>query len=350
HTLFLNLGRILDRLEERDLKKIKQNYPLQSNSKKLLTIVKNNSSNFEERRTAALLLSGVLKKSNNLEQAIENSRNFLETKRDPLVEKMFKKDLNTYLDRMDKRQEVEQLFKSWVKLKRRKSYLSGENLVKFGGILAKMKLYGNAGEVFRHLLKYKLFSKHWETAWQQLARIDFHLGRYEKCLGDIGNLDIGKEPERSEYNYYKSIAYQRLKKENDLKTLLDSIQLNSIITIFQYRMANLKAAHLEKEKKFTDALELYQQMLLFKSGSKNDEGQLMVSIADLYYKVNDMESSLSYYRLAEQSGANLEWTLYRIASILDQLGKKPEAADALLKLKNVNPNSFWVKQLEKNVN
>jgi tetratricopeptide (TPR) repeat protein len=349
HSLMLGLGRVLGRLPENDVKKIRLNYPLHANSKKLLTLVKNNSTVFEERRTAAILLSGELKKADNIEQAVENFHKFLGESRDPTVEKMFKEDLDTYLEQLDKRDEVEQVFRAWVKLKRRKSYLSGNNLLKFGAVLVKMKFYANAEEVYRHLIKYKMFADYWTGARQQLARLCFKVGRYEDCLENLSRLNPQKEPERSEFAYYKALSYRHLKNDELLATFLGNVEITRVFTIHQYRLAHLTGAYLESQKKYNVALEYYQKMLEFNEAPQADQGQLMASVGDLYYKVEDLESALSYYRLAEQKGANLEWVLFRACSILFELGKKKEAKEVLEKLKNTNPNSFWVRQLEKNV-
>jgi tetratricopeptide (TPR) repeat protein len=349
HTLMLNLGSVLGKLDEKEIAKIKRNYPLHSNSNKLLTLVKNNSKVFEERRTATILLSGELKKGGNMEESIDNFHRFLKKKREPIVEKMFKKDLDTYLDQLDKKEEAEALFKTWIKLKKRKSYLSGDNMLRFGRTLVKLQLYGNADEVYRHLIKYQMFSKYWPESLRQLARIYYQLGDYNRCLEFINRLNLTSEPGKSEFNYYKSIAYHNLKKDEPLKDLLEKVSYNKLFTIFQYRLAGKKAIYLENEERYNEALEFYQKMLQFNDTPKIEKGQLMSSIADLYYKVKDMESSLSYYRLAEQYGANLEWSMYRIVSILWDLDKKPEAKQALEKLKNTSPKSFWVKQLEKHV-
>lgn len=349
HTLMLALGRVLSKLNDRDLKKIKLNYPLHSNPKKILNLVRSNSSNYEERRAAAILLSGELKKADNIEQSVDNFRKFLDERRDPAVEKMFKEDLDTYLKQLDKRDEVEQMFRVWVKLKRRKSYLSGENLLLFGQVLSRMKFYANAREVYDHLLKYKMFGDFWGEARKQLVRICFKQGLYEDCLDNLSRLNPLDEPERSEFDYYKALSYKQQKNDELLAALLDNVKYDTITTMFQYKMSRLKAIHFESQKKYNDALAYYQKMLVYQDAPEKEKGELMSAIADLYYKVEDIESALSYYRLAEQSGANLEWVLYRAASILYELGKADEAKQALNKLKNTSPNSYWVNQLEKYV-
>jgi len=349
YALLLNLGRSLGRLKPQEIKIIKQNYPLHSDAKKLLTLVKSNSPRFEDRREAALLLSGELKKTDNLEGAIEQMRTFLNKERDPVIEKNLKKDLNEYLDQLGSVEQSQELFRSWVKLKRRKSFLSGENLVRFGKKLYQQKLYHNAEEVYLHLIKYKMFSELWPEARRQLARIYFRIGNHQKCLENIDRLNFPKEPEKSEFNYYKCSALKQLDKKDRVKTLLENVSYKKLDTLYQYRLAQLKAIQLEEDKNYNEALEYYQKMLQFNGSSKKDQGQLMSSIGDLYFKVKDLEASLSYYRLAEQYNVNLEWALYRITTILWELDKKDEAKKALEKLKNVTPNSFWVNQLEKYV-
>lgn len=235
YTLYLNLGRVLGNLEEKDFTAVKQNYPLYADSKKMLTLVAKNSPDPEERKMAAILLSGELKKSDNLDKAIENIYDFLKTKRDPVVEKMFKTDLDVYLDRLDKQKEVEQLFFAWVKMKQRKSFLSGENLLHFGEILYKMKMFLNAEEVYVHLLRYKMFSELWSVACQQMARIYFQMGKYNLCLDYIGRLNLEVEPERSEFNYYKALSFEQLKMVDRYKELLNGVEIGTIFTIFSIK-------------------------------------------------------------------------------------------------------------------
>jgi lipopolysaccharide biosynthesis regulator YciM len=351
HNLFLILGRILGKLNEKELKKIKRNYPLFSDAKKLLTYVKNNSLDFEQKRTAAILLSDEFKKADNLEKVVDNFYKFLGERRDPLVERLFKQNLDNFLYDLDKKEKYQEIFKVWVKLKRRKSYLSPENLLRFGQVLLELKLNANAEEIYQHLLRYRMFSQHWPAARKQLIRIYFQLGCCQECLQQLERLDIDNEREKSEFNYYRLTCYHHLEKDEEAKNFLDSDAGNfdEITNIFIYRIAQLKAHHLEKKKKHNEALEIYQQMIVFNQVPREDEGRLMVSIANLYYELKDPESSLSYYRLAEKYNTNIEWILFRIITLLNQLEKKSGAEKEMEKLKKINPDSFWVKQLEKNV-
>jgi len=351
HTLFLNLGRILGLLNDKELLKIKRNYPLYSDAQKLLTYVKNNSLDFEQRRTAAILLSDEYKKNDNMEKVVDNLYKFLGDKRDPLVEKMFKKNLDNFLYDLDKEEKYREIFKVWIKLKNRKSYLSAENLLRFGEIFMQMKMYANAEEIYQHLLKYRMYSKFWPTVLKQLARIQFRMGEYEECLESLKRLELEKDQEINEFTYYRFLCYRHLHKEEQAEKLLNSgtITFQEISDIFHYRLAQQKALLLEKEKKFDLAMEIYQKMLSFKDVPQAEEGKMMVSIANLYYQLKDLESSLSYYRLAEKYNSNMEWILYRIVIIFRELNKMAEAKEELEKLKKINPDSFWLKQLEKNV-
>jgi len=88
------------------------------------------------------------------------------------------------------------------------------------------------------------------------------------------------------------------------------------------------------EEKFDEALDKYssQVALVAITGASNVTGFIN-----------------PYYRLAEKCNTNMEWVLFRIITILKQQGKKSGAEKEMEKLKKINPGSFWVRQLEKNV-
>lgn len=351
YDLFLNLGRILGKMDEQELKQIKQNYPLYSDAQKLLTFVKNNSLDFEQKRTAAILLSDEFKKANNMEKVVDNLFNFLKERRDPLVEKLFKQNLDIFLYDLEKKGAYQEIFKVWVKLKPRKSYLSPGNLLRFGQVMQQLQFDANAEEIYLHILKYKMYSEHWPAARKQLIRIYIQLGHHRQCLQQLEQLNVDNDREKSEFNYYRLNSYLHLGKDKEIEKFLnsDAANFNQITDIFQYRIVLFKAQHLEKKNKYYEALELYQQMIAFNQVPPGDEGRLMVSIANLYYELRDPQSSLSYYRLAEKYNTNMEWVLFRIITLLKQTGKKSEAVKEMEKLKKINLGSFWVRQLEKNV-
>ncbi len=349
YDLFLDLGRILGKLDEQELKQIKRNYPLYSDAQELLTFVKNNSPDFEQKRTAAILLGDEFKKADNLEQVVDNYYNFLRERRDPLVEKLFRQNLDNLLYDLEKKEEYREIFKTWVKLKPRKSYLSPGNLLRFGQALQQLHLDANAEEIYLHLLKYRMYSEHWPAAREQLIRIYFQAGHYRECLQQLEKLDLGDEKEKSEFTYYRLFCYLHLEKDEGVEKLLEAGvgNFDRITDVFQYRIALLKAQYLEKQDKHNEALDIYRQMTAFKQVPQEDEGRLMVSIANLYYELKDPENALNYYRLAEKTNTNREWVLFRIVAVLKQLGQKSGAIIELEKLKKIDSNSFWVRQLER---
>lgn len=351
YDLFLNLGRILGKMDEQELKPIKQNYPLYSDAQKLLTLVKNNSLDFEQKRMAAILLGDEFKKADNLEKAVDHYYNFLRELRDPLVEKLFRENLDNLLYDLEKKEEYQEVFKTWVKLKGRKSFLSPGNLLQFGQTLQQMQLNVNAREIYLHLLKYRMYAEHWPAAREQLIRIYFQLGEYRECLQQLEQLEPDNEKEKSEFNYYRLFCYLHLEKDEEVEKLLEAEAGNfgEINDIFQYRIALLKAQYLEKKNKPDEAMDIYRQMTAFNQVPQEDEGRLMVSIANLYYELKDLENALNYYRLAEKTNINREWVLFRMVAVLKQLGQKSEAVKEMQKLKKINPASFWVRQLEKTV-
>jgi tetratricopeptide (TPR) repeat protein len=92
----------------------------------------------------------------------------------------------------------------------------------------------------------------------------------------------------------------------------------------------------------------------------------MLKLADLFYKKGDWVSALDYYDRAERFKATIketveeniqlgpepetsEWILFRKIFIFKRLDRKQEANAALKKLKQLNPDSFWIRQVEKDV-
>jgi tetratricopeptide (TPR) repeat protein len=356
YTIYLTLGRILSNMDKADYEKIKQNYPLYSNPEKLLTAVKNESTDFEEKRTAAILLSEDYKKNNNIGKSIDNFYKFLGENRDPAVEKLFKENLDILLYDLEKKKDYKELLRTWVKIKDRKSFLSADNLLRFGEVMIKFKFYANAEEIYRHMLKYKLYSEKWRDATTRLIRILFEERRYRECLDLVNKADAVEEPETSEFNYYKIISYRGL---NDSAaaanaTAVGASSFDKVENIFQYRILELKCLQLGKEKKYDEALELCGKMESFTGAAPEDKASLMVIAADLHYIKNETDKSLEYYLEARESGKGLsdadkEWILYRLTSIYRDTGNTPEADKYLARLKQLNPQSFWVRQLEKNV-
>lgn len=349
HTLMLTLGRVLGDLDEKELKKIKQNYPLYADSRKLLMLVKNNSLDFEQRRMATILLSGELKKSNNLEKAVDNYHKFLKEQGDPVIEKLFKENVDRYLDDLKEKKDYEQMFQVWIKLKSRKSFLSAENLLRFGELMYRMKLYANARDVYQHIIKYKMYSKYWQTALGQLVRIDFNLGQYPECLNHMARLNLENELEQSEFTYYRLVAFQQLKQDQEAEDILNEIIPDAIGNIFQFRLYREKARDLEKKRDYDEALKYYRLLEGYQPVPEPDRGLVMIALGDVLFIKKDYAAADDYYRQAETMNINIEWVLFRRIKIA-RLQKQEEVGVALLeKLKQVKPDSFWLRQLDKDV-
>jgi tetratricopeptide (TPR) repeat protein len=356
YSIYLHLGRILNTLNDRDRGKIRQNYPLLSNPEKLLNIVKNNSMNFEERKTAAILLSEAYKKNNNMVKSIDNFYKFLGTHRDPLVEKIFKENLDTYLYDLEKNNNHEELFQAWIKLKDKKSYLSPENLLRFGKIFYRLKLYANAEEIYRHLLKYRMFSKHWTTSYKQLIRICAQQQRHKEVLENLKKLEPTQEPEFSEFNYYKLMALENLDQKEEYENMLDSEELTfeQITNMFQFRLVEEKIKLRESEKDYDAAITLCRKIEDFSKAPEKDRVNVLLKLADLFFKKSEPYESLSYYLAALESKTNSkaekEWIYFRVTTIHRDTGNKQEEERWHKSLKELNPDSFWLRQLDKKKN
>lgn len=368
YSLMLNLGRVLSTLEDEDLEKMRKNYPLYADPQKLLNTVKANSPVFEQKREAAILLSGEFKKVKDFEQVVDNYYRFLRDKRDPLVEKYFRENLDVYIDDLKLNGGYDRIFKFWVIIKDRKSYLSDQNLLKLGEVLLEMQLYQNAEELFQHMNKYSIYEKMWPMVHRDLARIYFAVGRYNDYLDILKKLDVTAEPEKSEFAYYTLRVYKELKMDEEFKTFFDGTGITSktIENPFQYKVLELKGEQLEGIEKNTLALELYNDMLLFPQITHPQRFKLMLKIADLYYKNENWDASLDYYEQAERYKATIketveediqlapepettEWILFRKIFIYRNTQREELAAETLKQLKEVNPDSFWIRQVEKNV-
>jgi tetratricopeptide (TPR) repeat protein len=76
---------------------------------------------------------------------------------------------------------------------------------------------------------------------------------------------------------------------------------------------------------------------------------LLLKIANIYYYKEDWENAFNFYTRAEKLQENDQWILFRKIGIYLNTGRKKEALETLKKLKETNPNSFWIRQAEKNV-
>jgi len=354
YMLDLQLARVLMAMSKEDQAKLKQVYPLVTTPEKLLNTVKNESPNLEERKMAAILLGQVYQKDNNLGKTVDNFYKYLSEKRDPVIEKMFKDSLDSYLLDLGNKKNYEGAFDTWMKVKNRKSYLSGDNLIKFGDILVKMKLFANAEGVFLHILKYRMYEQKWQEANLSMVRMTFKTLRFQDCLTYIGKLQSLQEPENSEINLYKYLSYRFLKKDAmALPTLeIATSQFATVSNAYQFRLMLEKILLLEQERKFDDALLICDTLTAFPDPFPEDKNQLFISTGNLYYWKSDLDKAIPFYQIAYQSGKDLtktnkEWILYQLINIYKRKGNKAEADRLTTELRTLNPESFWVRQLDK---
>jgi tetratricopeptide (TPR) repeat protein len=350
YDILLNLGRILGRLEENELGKIRKTYPLHSDPKKTLTMVKKNSPVFEQRRNATIFLSNEYKKVNDLESMIDNYYQFLRKKRDPLVEKIFKENLNLYIDDLERNKSYDRVFKFWVIVKNRKSLLAGPNLVKLGQILYDTRLYLNAEEIYNHLQKYTMFSKYRPVTMRQLARIYFKIKKNDDYLSVYDKLELKTDEEKNEFLFYNLHILKEQDKKEELKKVLKEVTIQKVTNNFLYNIMEFKADDLVGEKKHSEALNIYLDMMTYpKMTDDSRRFDVRLKIADIYYYKEEWESAFNFYTQAEKFRENDEWVLFRKIGIYLNTGRKKEARETLKKLKETNPNSFWIRQAEKNV-
>ena len=366
YNLLLNLGKILGTLKVDELEKIKANYPRYWDAKKLLTLVKDNSPDSNQKRSAAILLGSEFEKAGDFKQATDNYYRFLETKRDPLVEKHFKEGLDVYLDFLLKSKNDDEILKLWVLIKERKSYLSATNLLKLGSALFDMKLYGGAQEIYSFMDQYTMFSQYWPTVRQQLARLYFKIGQFDEYLNIRAKImmDNAAEPEKSEFLYYTLEAYKKMGSSEELNKTLKTITVNpqKIENVFQFKILSMKAEAMGEEKDPTAnaaALHLYKKLSNYKGLTTPLELDLLVKTGDLNVSLGNWESALQNYNNAEDflvSGINgindtgksyKEWILFRKIYIYQHINRPGDANKMLTELKKVNPTSFWVQQAEK---
>lgn len=362
YGLMLNLGKILGTLKEDELEKIKTNYPLYCDSRRLLTIVKENSPDSDHKRTASILLSGEFQKAGDLKQANDNYYHFLETKRDPLVEKLFRENLDVYLDSLQQDKNYEEIFKFWALIKGKKSYLSGANLMKLGTVLFDMQLYSNAIEIYSFMDQYTMFSDYWPTVRLQLARLYIKMEQYDEYLNIRAKIvmDNAPEPEKSEFLYYTLQAYKKMADGEEVKNLLKAVAINSkkIENIFQYQILELKAETLAEEKDPATgagaaALQLYNELFNYKGLTASQRIVLLLKTADLNYNLGNWQAALDNYNSAEEylvndtGTENKEWILFHKISIYRNTDRPEEAQKMLADLRKLNPASFWLRQAEK---
>lgn len=352
YALMLNLGRNLAQMGEEDVSKIRKNYPLHADSKKLLNMVKENSPVFEHRRDATVLLGDQLMKTNDMESIIGNYYKFLLSKRDPVLEGYFRSYVDRYIAELDKTKNYEKVLQFWVTIRNRKSMLSENNLFEFGRILTDMGMYINAEEIFSHMRRYTLYSRLWPKVRRQLARLYFLSMADDRFLSILNELDYETEEDRSEIQYYAVQVYKRSKSPQSVEKyeeLLNAVDLQpaGIKTMFQFRLLELKAGYLESIKRTPEALALYAGLAESALLTEADRARLMIRLADLRFSLGEMQNALDGYMQVEKYKLNMEWIIFRKITILRKMGRASEAKAEFDRLKALNPNSFWLRQAEK---
>jgi len=343
YTIMLNLGRILQKLSKNELKNIKTLHPLFTDSEYLLKNVYKGSKNFDERREATILLSQKYKDLRDYEKLIDNYYKFLNKSRDEYVEKLFKKNVNLFVESMIRKKRFEKIFEFWVKLKLRKSYFSGENLMKLGTSLINIGMYKNAKEIFEHILKYNMYAKFHEKSRYYLLRIYNYQQDYTHLKYLIDKYYNNNNDD--EIKYYLLNIYKNEKSDKLKKFLLD-YNVNKINNKYAYFILKEKVIYLINIKKYKDSIEILKKMLNSTFLQKSDKNLLLSWLADSYYLIGKFDKALNYYNMLEKDKYNIEWILFQKYNIFKRLKDKIGMENSLNKLKTLNSDSFWLKQLK----
>ena len=349
-SLLLNITQSLIKLTEKERSVFKKKYKSFSDIDKNLNEIKNKSINYNERRTATVLLNNKFLRNGDIEGAIKNYFIFLKKKGDPYIRKKFREYLTEYIKGIET-DDMGKMLKLWVLVKPRKSYLSGVNLIELAKHLVNIGLIKNGEDIYTHILKYTLYKKFWKISQNQLARIKYEIGEYEEFLKLFDKLSFdskNKTIEKDEFLYYKLIALQKTDKIQDADKILKDVFVKKISTIHQYKLMKAKADYFIRNKNNTGALELYKN-ITNTSFAKKNKLVIETKIADLYYLLNQYDKALAEYKRIEQKKINMEWVLFQKTNIYRKKNMKKEAELEIEKLKKLNPESFWLKQLNKNV-
>jgi len=349
YSLLLNLTQSLIKLSKTEKKILRRKYKTFTDIDKNLNDIKNNSINYNERRTATVLLNNKYLKNGDIEGAIINYFYFLKKKGDPYIRKKFREYLNNYINEIKSEDSMGKILKLWLLVKPRKSYMSGKNLMALADNLVNIGFLKNAGDIYLYITKYTLFKKYWKTAQNQLAKIRYMNGdykaflkMYDKLFFDIKN----KEMVKDEFLLYKIEALEMTGKIKEARKLMEDISIKKINTISRYKLLKVKADILLKDKKISKALDIYKRIIKSDFAKKN-KLELITKLADLYYLTDKLDIALDEYRKLENSKGNIEWILFQKINIYRKKKDKINAKLEMNRLMNINPKSFWLKQLKK---
>jgi hypothetical protein len=354
YTLRLNLARILKDLPREDQTKIKRAYPLFAGWQDMLAQVRDHSPNLEERKTAVVLMSESCKNGKDWIKSLENLHRFLGKHRDPAVEKLFQEELqeklDAYLHDPGKRSGAAELLDAWTRLENRKSFWSAQNLLTLAKIFYRRRLYAHAGEIYRFLLKYRMYEAHWPDAYKQSIRAAFRSGRYRECLELLKKIDTAAEPGRSEFDYYTLLCYRRLNREKDFANLANAIvnDWDGVNDRFQFRLMRITAPYMKTKRQYEKALKMYIKTAASPGLSREDRASVLTAAADLYYAAGDYRPALEHYEAALASGGvssvDKEYILFRLAALHRLMHRCDKASNARIKLRKLNPGSFWLRR------
>ncbi len=346
-TLLMNLTQSLIKLSEDERRVFKSRYKSFTDIDKNLIDIKNNSLNYNERRTATILLNNKFLRNGDIEGAIKNYFYFLKKKSDPHIKKRFREYLNQYIKEMKSEESIEKILKLWVLVKPRKSYLSGENLMEIARYLVSIGLLKNGDEIYNHILKYNLYKTFWTTAQIQLAGIKYGNGEYKEFLNLFKKMSL-ENKSKDEFILYFVNSLQRTGQSDKANLIIKDFPMKEISNIYQFNMLKKKGDLLSKEKNIPEALELYKKITTTPFANKN-KLDFETKLADLYYLLDQFEESLREYNKIEKTGKNVEWILFQKINIFRKKNDIQNIEIETEKLKKLNPGSFWLKQLEKNV-
>ncbi len=351
HTLLLKFTELLMKLDKEQRAVFRRKYENFTDIDKNLTRIKNNSFDYNERRKATLLLNNKFLLDGDYENVIANLYRFLRKNGDTYIRSKFRQYIKEYLKEIKSEKNINAIFRLWVLIKPRKSLLDGQNLIEFANYFKSVGMYKNAEDIYHHISKYTLYRDYWNTAQFQLAKIKFENGEYQSYLDlyrklvFIGEKSSAKE---DEFKYYRIVSLQKLKRTEDADKIIKAVDIPDIQTVFQVRLLRKKGDWLTRQRKYAEALDLYQRVL---SRSSNVQEQLEMEnrIADLFYLTDQLDKALAAYNQLELKNGKIDWILFQKINIYKKKKDGKQVKTVSEKLKKQYPDSFWLKQLNKNV-
>ncbi len=340
----LRLGRMIDRFNQADYQEFAARYPLFADTRRLFEIVARNSPVYEQRREATILLTLNLKRNNFIKEAIKVYRDFMKNRPDPMLEKYFRETVDLFLNTLAAEGEWAQILRFWLETKETKSIFSSANLNALGDALVKTNMWKNALEVFNFMLRYNLYAEHWDNARRQKARISFNLGLFEDCLADLEKTGPLSDYEQSEFQYYRVVCLQRTGRPEEAEKTIMGLDLSEPGNPFQARLLIMKAEKLMSRGERDRALETAQILLAEKNLEDAVLARALSLAAEVHFLRREWPESIKILDELEKRELNLDWVLYRRASVQQRSGLSSEARATAARLAELFPDSFWLKQ------